>query len=262
MHLGALRRLVGRVDAGEILELAGLGLGIEALGVAGDAVVDRGIDEYLDELAVGDEGAHHVALGAVGRNERAQHDEPALHHELRHFADAADVLDAVGLGEAEVAVEAVAHVVAIEQHGVMAGGEQALLDDVGDGRFAGAREAGEPDDGGPLLLERSALRFADEERLPMDVSRAAQAEGDHAGANGAVRIAVDDDERAGLAVLRIGIEGDRRSGRDVAEADIVEAERVGGEVLLGVDVDAVFDGGDARRDGRGADPCKVGAARN
>ena len=59
-------------------------------------------------------------LGAERRNERDEHDQPGVDHQLRHFGDAADVLDAVGLGEAEVLVEPVADVVAVEQVGVAA----------------------------------------------------------------------------------------------------------------------------------------------
>ena len=64
---------------------------------------------------------------------------PASTISLRHLGDAADVLDAVGVGEAEVAVEPVAHVVAVEQVGVAAERVQLLLDQVGDGRLARAR---------------------------------------------------------------------------------------------------------------------------
>ena len=98
-----------------------------------------------------DQIAHHVALGAIGRDERAQHDEPALGHQLRDFAGAADVLDAVGFGEAEIAAQAMADIIAIEQHGVVPGRVQPLLDNIGDRRFAGAGQAREPDDGGLLL---------------------------------------------------------------------------------------------------------------
>ena len=101
-----------------------------------------------------------------------------------------------------------------------------------------------------------------EKRLPVNVGRAAQAERDHAGADRAVRVAVDDDEGAGLPVLLVGIEDDRRRRRDVAEADVVEAERRGGEMLARVDVDLVLDRGDAGRRDLGADPHQVGAARN
>ncbi len=60
------------------------------------------------------------------------HDEPALGHQLRHFAGAANVLHAVGLGEAEVATQPMADVVAVEQHGVVAGGLRPPLDNIGD----------------------------------------------------------------------------------------------------------------------------------
>ena len=59
--------------------------------------------------------AHHAPLGAERRDEGAQHDETGLGHQLGDLADAADVLHPVGLGEAEILVEAVAHIVAVEQ---------------------------------------------------------------------------------------------------------------------------------------------------
>jgi hypothetical protein len=105
-----------------------------------------------------------------------------------------------------------AYVVAVEQHGVVARRVQALLDDIGDRRLARTREAGEPEDSRPLMLERRAISFAHQERLPMNIGPAPQPKGDHAGRNGMIGKAVDDDERAGLAVRLVGIEGDRDRG--------------------------------------------------
>ena len=96
---------------------------------------------------------------------------PASTISLRHLGDAADVLDAVGVGEAEVLVEAVADVVAVEQVGVAAERVQPLLDQVGDGRLAGAGQAGEPEHARLLALERRARGLVDVERLPVDVLR-------------------------------------------------------------------------------------------
>ena len=84
------------------------------------------------------------ALGAERRDERHEHDQPGVDHQLRDFGDAADVLDAVGVGEAEVLVQPVADVVAVEQVGVTAERVQPLLDQVGDRRLARAGQAGEP----------------------------------------------------------------------------------------------------------------------
>ena len=126
--------------------------------------------------------AHHAPLGAERRDERAQHDQAGIDHQLGHLADAADVLDAVGVGEAEIAVEAVAHVVAVEQHGVDAARVQRLLDQIGDGRLAGAGQAGEPQHRAAVWCfsaARAALSTAS--GLAMDVGRPPQRESDHAG---------------------------------------------------------------------------------
>src|SRR6202007_247332 len=101
-------------------------------------------------------------------------------------ADAPDIFDAIGFGETEIAIQTVAHIVAVENHGVMAAGMQPLLDEAGDGRFAGPGESGEPEDGWLLLIQRRALRLADQERLPVDVGATAQTERDHAGADGMI----------------------------------------------------------------------------
>ena len=64
---------------------------------------------------------------------------PGVDEQLGHLAHAADVLHPVGVGEAEVAVQAVADVVAVEQEGAHALLVQLALDQVGDGRLARAR---------------------------------------------------------------------------------------------------------------------------
>ena len=51
--LGVERGLVGVVDAREALDLAGAGLGVEALDVAPLADLDRGVAVDLDEVAPG-----------------------------------------------------------------------------------------------------------------------------------------------------------------------------------------------------------------
>ena len=66
-------------------------------------------------------------------------------------------------------VEPVADVVAVEQVGVAADGVQLALDQVGDGRLAGAGEPGEPDHARPLALQGGAGRLVDLDRLPVDV---------------------------------------------------------------------------------------------
>ena len=50
---GILRPLVRAVDAGEVLELAGPRLLVEALHIAALGDLERGVDEDFDELAFG-----------------------------------------------------------------------------------------------------------------------------------------------------------------------------------------------------------------
>ena len=123
---GCAGGLVRVVDAGEALELAGAGLGVEALGVALLAELDRRVDEHLDEREIGRgvELPHRVAVGPVGAHERHERDEAGVGHQGRDVADAADVLGSVLGAEAEVAVEAVADVVAVEHVGRPAGGDE------------------------------------------------------------------------------------------------------------------------------------------
>ena len=65
-------------------------------------------------------------LGAERRDEGAQHDQAGVDHQLRDLADAADILDPVGFGEAEVAVKTMAHIVAVEHVRVNAARVQPL----------------------------------------------------------------------------------------------------------------------------------------
>src|SRR6185437_12109488 len=64
--LRTLWRLVGRVDAREVLDLALQGARVEPFRVALPADLERRIDVDLDELALGNELAHHAPLRAEG----------------------------------------------------------------------------------------------------------------------------------------------------------------------------------------------------
>ena len=153
-----------------------------------------------------------------------------------------------------------ADVVAVEQRGMDAARHQLALDQIGDRRFAGAGEAGEPQDRRPLVLDRRVRLARDGEALAVDVGGAAQAVGDHPRRRRFVGGAVDQDEGPGLAVLRVRVVGDRRGGGEIGEADLVERQRLGGELVEIVDVDAMLELGHRGRDGARADLHQVGAA--
>jgi hypothetical protein len=182
---------------------------VEPLGVALLGERKRRVDIDLGELAGLEQAPRELALAAKRRDQRDQHDQPRVDHQLRHLGDPADVLDTVGLGEPEVAVEAAADVVAVEQVGPAAELVQLQLEQVGDRRLAGAREAGEPDRAGLLAERARARRLVDVELLVVDGGGAAQRVAQHPRADRRVRDAVDHDEAAGVAAARVGVEGDR-----------------------------------------------------
>ena len=76
---GILRRLVGIGDAGELLDDAGAGLGVEALAVAALADLERGRDVDLEEAAGGLDHVAHLGAGrGVGGDRRADGDAAVL----------------------------------------------------------------------------------------------------------------------------------------------------------------------------------------
>ena len=100
-QLRRLGRFIGLVHAGEILDLARQRALVQALRIAGDDGLERRLNEDLEELALRRRVAYEPPFGLERRNERAEHDEPRVGHQPRHLADAPDVLDAVGGGEAQ-----------------------------------------------------------------------------------------------------------------------------------------------------------------
>jgi hypothetical protein len=101
----------------------------------------------LDEIAGIDQGAGAAAVVAEGGHKRRQHHHAGIEKQLGHFADAADVLLTVGIGEAQVGAEAMAHVVAIEHITGQPLLKQGRIDGIGQGALAGAAQPREPEDG-------------------------------------------------------------------------------------------------------------------
>lgn len=175
--LGAQRLLVRRRDASELLDLSSAGLLVETLGVTLLSHLEGHVDKDLDKgdgpvtvlVGLGVQLARKIAVGAVGRDEGGDGDGGRVGKELGNLADAADVLVAVGLGEAQVLVEAEAHVVAVEAVGGEAQVQEVLLEGGGDGRFARGGEARQPDCEATLGAQLVALA-AGEGGMPGDVA--------------------------------------------------------------------------------------------
>ena len=105
LHAGGdgLPPLRGRSEGGTVPERHVAGLG------------DRqgGVDEDLDEVTLGHEATRQRPFGPEGRDEGHEDNQARIRHELGHLGDAPDILHTILVGEAEVAVEAVPHIVAI-----------------------------------------------------------------------------------------------------------------------------------------------------
>ena len=143
---------VGRVDACEVLDLAGASFFVEALRVAFFAGIQWRIYEHLNELAGREQLAHHAAFAGEGGNKGAHDDQARVGEEFAHLAHPADVFYPVVVGKAQIAAQAVAHVVAVQQEGVVTAFVQGNVQGVGDGGFAAAAQAGEPEQAGLLVL--------------------------------------------------------------------------------------------------------------
>lgn len=175
--LGVLGLLVGGGDASEVGDLTSARLGVEALGVAllgdGEGNVNVDLDEGDGLVALlarlGVEVAGNLTVGAVGGDEGGDGDGGGVGEELGDLGNAADVLVAVLLGEAQVLVEPEADVVAVEAVGVDAELQQVLLEGCGDGGLARGRETGQPQGEAALAVELVALG-AREGRVPGDVA--------------------------------------------------------------------------------------------
>ena len=154
-----IRRLVGIVDAGEVLDQTGAGFLVQALRIALLGFRERHFDIDLDEIhaAIDMQLAHDIAIGTVRRDEARQHDHAGVDEQLGDLADAADVLGAIFGREAEVLVDAEADVVAVEPVYEMAATVQHFFERDRDGALAAAGKAREPDRRALLLQELAAL---------------------------------------------------------------------------------------------------------
>ena len=133
-------RLVGIVDAGEVLDLAGERLLVEALGVARGERVDGARAIHLAE-APPRGAALLVADLAVGADRGGDGARARARDELRHEADAANVGVAIFFGEAEPFGQVHAHLVAVERLDVQPALRDLAREHRGQGRFPRSRRA-------------------------------------------------------------------------------------------------------------------------
>src|SRR3954454_19852425 len=136
-QVGRFGRLVGVVDAGHARDLAGASAGVQALRVALLAELQRRVDEDLEEVDADllVDGPRGVAVRRIRADQRDDGDGAGVGEVAGHVRGPPDVLGAVLLGEAEVAVDAVAQVVAVEPVRIDPGLQECGLAPVGHRRL-------------------------------------------------------------------------------------------------------------------------------
>lgn len=159
--------LEGAILAGEVFNLAFGGFGVKALDVArgtgGEACLDIDFEKIRAEDAACDI-AEFAARGDGGDDG----DEALLSKKFRDFGNAADVFQAVVIGESEVGIEAGADVIAIEDDGGAALLMKHAFGGIGDGGFSRTGQTAEPDDDA-TLPEQSFFVFALQEAVELGV---------------------------------------------------------------------------------------------
>src|SRR6476660_2580782 len=82
MNLRVFGSFVRLVNSSKIFDLACESPAVQSLGIAGNADVERRVDEDLDKFAGIEQFAHALALGAERRDQGAEHDQARLGHQL------------------------------------------------------------------------------------------------------------------------------------------------------------------------------------
>lgn len=177
MHLRRNRLLVRRAHARKLLNLPGPRLLVQPLRIPPLRLLDTNIHPHLHKpkLLLVRTGlpmqlSCQVPVRAVRRDEARDRDGTRVGEQARDLGDSPDVLGAVLRREAEVAAEAEAHVVAVEQVRGGAVAEEVLLERRRDGRFAGRREARQPDCDAALAAAEGGTLGVREARVPGYVS--------------------------------------------------------------------------------------------
>src|SRR4029453_14090857 len=179
-------RLVGTIEPRKVLDLAGSGLFVQAFGVARLAHLQRGIDKNFQKIAgtapLLDQLANGGPIGAIGADKCGERDYSPGGEQPRNRADAADIFctvlgaeaqaETIGIGltirgeHGRRGVETMANIVAVEEKTVDTPLVEQVIDEVGDGALARARQAREPHHAAAMPVETLALVAGDSVLMP------------------------------------------------------------------------------------------------
>ena len=117
----------------KFVQLAPPGLSVSPFAVPCLGHCQGGVHVDLHEPSLPDQLPRHLPLRPEGGDERDEDDQSGVDHEVDHFSDAPDVLDAISIGEPKVLVQSVPYIVPVEEVGVTTLLVELPLDNVGDG---------------------------------------------------------------------------------------------------------------------------------
>lgn len=123
---------------------AGTCFPVQAFRVPAFALIQWRIHEYLHKFALLEQAARKFALALERRDDAYQDNQPRIDHQVRHFGHTSHVFDARLWCKAQIAIETMPQIIAIEQIGVIPQSAQAALQKVGDRRLASTGQPGEP----------------------------------------------------------------------------------------------------------------------
>jgi len=101
-NIGGFGRFIWAAQAGEIWNEPSLRLGVEPFGITRHAGFNRRINMNFKEILSTDQFTQHLPIRPKRGDEGSEHNQPRIHHQLRHFAGTADIFNAIRSGEAKI----------------------------------------------------------------------------------------------------------------------------------------------------------------
>ena len=241
-EIRCLGRFVGSIDPGEAGELSRPGLREQSFGVAVLAHVSGSVDEDL-EIAKPSGSmvrSHSLAVCTIRGDERDHSDHSGVGKQSGHLSHSTHVLGPIGRLEAQIGIQAVPEVVAVEQIGRSASFYESTLYLYCNRGLPRSGQTGQPH----RRAQDAPLASIHRRGVPRDVpgQRRLLPADDHAGRHGALCDRVDQDETTGPAIAPVGIEHEWLLSSQPHPTDFIEGERVSTLVpMQRVDVEPVFE---------------------
>src|SRR5262245_19480963 len=108
---------------------------------------------------------------------------------------------------------------------------QLHLDEICDSRFAGTGETGKPKHAWLLALHSGPRTLVHVRGLKMDVVSPAQCKTKHAGPDGLIRKAVNQEESTGVAVLVVWVKTDGLIKFNLTDTNLVQVQLLGRDMF-------------------------------